>query len=205
MSTSLNEDFTEWILHWMSISLNDYFPEWGLRWMSTWLNEYFTEWVLHWMSTSLNEYFTEWVLHWMSTLLNEYITEWVLHWMSTSLNEYFTEWVRHWMSTSLNEYFNEWVLQWMSTSRFLWGSDPATCGSLKLKTLKSPVARILWSFFLNHFTLYLYQILKFLFWIPNHQNNLTCLFNLTEWNNLKFGVFIIDFFRSLKYVSICSK
>ena len=42
----------------------------------------------------------------------------------------------------------------MSTSRFLWGSDHATCSTLKRKTLKSPVARIMWSFF-NNFTFYL--------------------------------------------------
>ena len=83
----------------MKISLNEYFTEWILHWMSTSLNEYFTEWVLHWMSTSLNEYFTEWVLEWMSTSLNEDFTEWILHWKSTSLNEYFTKWKLHWVST----------------------------------------------------------------------------------------------------------
>ena len=45
-----------------STSLNEYFTEWVLHWMSTSLSEYFTEWALHWISTSLNEYFTKWVL-----------------------------------------------------------------------------------------------------------------------------------------------
>ena len=108
------------------------------------------------MSTSLNEYFDQWVLHWMNTSLNEYFTEWVLHWVSTSLNEYFTEWALHWVSTSLNEYFTEWVLP----PCFLWGSEHATRSTLKRKTLKSPVARILWIFF-NNFTFYLLNILGF--------------------------------------------
>ena len=128
----------------MSTSLNEYFTEWVLHWMSTSLNEYFTEWVFHWMSTSLNEYFTEWLLHWMSTSLGENFTEWVLHWISTSLNEYFTEWVLHWMNTSLNEYFTEWVL-----------AKPYAVRSEKYPSL-SRVARILWSFFYNNLTLNLF-------------------------------------------------
>ena len=35
MSTSLNEYFTEWVLHWMSTSMNEYFIEWVLHWRST--------------------------------------------------------------------------------------------------------------------------------------------------------------------------
>ena len=53
--------------------------------------------------------------------------------MSTSLNEYFTEWVLLWMVNSLNEYFTEWVLHWISTLPFRWGSDHATCNTLKRK------------------------------------------------------------------------
>ena len=85
------------------------------------------------MSISLKEYFTEWVLYWMSTSLNVYVAEWVLHWMSTSVNEYITDWVLHWMSTC--------------PPRFLWGSDHATCSTLKRKTLKSLGAHNLWIFF----------------------------------------------------------
>ena len=60
--------------------------------------------------------------------------------------------------TSLNEYFTEWVFHWMSTSRLLLGSDHATCSILKQKkTLKSPVACILWSFF-NNFIFYLFIV-----------------------------------------------
>ena len=49
------------------------------------------------------------------------------------MNEYFSEWRLHCMSTLLNEYFIEWVFHWMGTSRFLWGSDHATCSTLKRK------------------------------------------------------------------------
>ena len=50
----------------------------------------------------------------------------------------------------------EWVLHWTTTCPlwFLWGSNHATCSTLKRKTLKSPVDSILWSFF-NNFTFYL--------------------------------------------------
>ena len=118
--------------------------------MSTSLNECFTVWVLHLMNTSLNEYFTEYVLHWMSTSLNEYFTESVLHWMSTSMNELFTEWVTHWKNTAL-------IGNLMFPLR-LWSCNMQHFETKK-KTLKSFVARILWSFY-NNYTIYLYTSKK---------------------------------------------
>ena len=80
----------------------------------------------------------------LSKTLNEYFTEWVFHWKSTSLNQWFTEWVLNWVSTSLSEYITEWILH------------RATYSTLKRKSLNTPVARTLWSFF-NSFTFYLYN------------------------------------------------
>ena len=127
----------------MSTSLNEYFPEWVLHWLNISLNEYFTEWVLNWLSTSQNEYITEWVHHRMSTTMNEYFTEWVLNWLSTSLNEYITEWVHHWMSTSQNEYFTGRVFHVSSEALTI---QHAAIRNQKKTFLKSLIARILWRF-----------------------------------------------------------
>ena len=99
------------------------------------------------MTTSLKEYFTERVVHWMSTSLKEYFTDRVLPWLSTSLDEYFNGWVLYWMSTPLNENFTEWVL-----------AKPHAVPSEKHHSISS-VARILWSFVYNYFTLFLVLIL----------------------------------------------
>ena len=86
----------------------------------------------------------------MSTSLNEYFTERLLHWISTSLSEYLTDLVLHRTSTSLNESL---------PPRFLWGSDHATCSTLKRKILKLPVARILMKLSMGDFKVFLSKVL----------------------------------------------